>query len=183
MGVVRVALPLCLFLALLRGSFATNATKCFACVHADFPSGVPNIYNNEYCKDYTLLRTVTYAGEDCPNDGRDYVCAKVDGYYTFDVPSVGISVVDSTIRRCVVRPGSFESTNQGICVNTQALDESTNDINLIGASSDVGDITKFTGQICYCNGDNCNSATTIGHQAFLVAFLIAVLATLAIRHF
>ena len=60
---------------------------------------------------------------------------------------VGISVVDSIIRRCVVRPGSFESTNQGICVNTQALDESTNDINLIGASSDVGDITKFTGQV------------------------------------
>ena len=41
---------------------------------------------NPYCKKHSLKSSV-YADDDCPDDGKDYVCAKVSGTYTFDVPN------------------------------------------------------------------------------------------------
>ncbi|XP_038064955.1 uncharacterized protein LOC119735329 [Patiria miniata] len=158
-----------------------SAEKCVHCIHLDFtpspPPGFPNIYRNAHCKKYSPA-VLAANSHDCPDDGKDYVCGAIMGNYTFDVPSVGITTVDAMLRRCVVQPQGLTDLDSGkaICLKGNTLDKATNDIQLVGATEEFGDMTKFDGQVCYCSGHNCNTASTIGHNAYLVSILVATIA-------
>ncbi|XP_071806595.1 uncharacterized protein [Asterias amurensis] len=180
MGGVWAVLLTCLCAAFLHDA---SAIHCYSCIHLAFspapPPDVPNFYKNQYCRDFSK-KTQVYAGDHCPNDDKEYVCGKVNGTYTFDVPGSGTTNVQAILRRCLVKPAGYdESITKKVCFRDDAQDKASHDISLIGGESEgFGTMTRFSGEVCYCSDNNCNAATKLGHSVVFTVILATVLATL-----
>ncbi|XP_022108529.1 uncharacterized protein LOC110988893 [Acanthaster planci] len=181
MGLIQISLLIVIFAVNLQNG---SAEHCVQCVHLDFfphaPRRFPNMYKNIHCKNYHPW-VLKENSDDCPDDNKDYVCGTVKGNYTFDSLSVGEITVDAIVRRCVVPPQGLTDLDSGksVCLKGNTLDKATNDIQLVGATPDFGDMTKFDGQVCYCRGNKCNAANSLGNNAVLVSILAATLAALS----